>query len=1342
MEPQLPRGRPHTMPVPPRIPARPLLLSLILILALILVLPAGLAAQAQGSPDPLSERLGLQAFGQTAPGQGWVLLDGRLFRTEDDSASWGEMTPGTGQATQIDAVTFLDAAHGWAVLSGQGSPSKAYALAHTTDSGSSWNYLVLDLPELDAFPTSVTAVYMGWRDADLGWLVFKFATGSNFSIGMLFLTSDGGRTWAPREVPLGEPAYFLNDQVGWVAGGPAGDRLFRTGDGGRTWESQHIPASVANSATYYSLPKFENGAKGLLPVVTLEGENLSADFYRTENSGLDWALSTRVPLEQDTPQGKLPLSLLGAGDFVLVVPGTARTVHFKGGQSVTRDDPSGSSANIVSLSMSGRESGWGRWFSGDCSSSAVGLACKREVRLLGTRDGGAHWQPLILPVTSQGPLQESFLLADKRLSSARSNLLPGADVDTQPYFGHGFDICQIASLSTMQTWWTRSPYNAVNLYIGGSARACSNSVLSASYLSQLNSQGWRFIPTWVGPQASCSFYSSRMSSNVVTAYNQGIAEADKALNVAVTLGLAGADKSGTVIYYDLEAYDTSNSDCRAAANAFISGWVGRMQAFGNLGAVYGASCGSAPTDWNSIANVPDALWVANWYGNAGSVSFDKTATVWDAYCLSNSLWSNHQRLRQYAGGHDETWGGLSLNIDSNVLDGPVTVPNGTANLAAPSQPALRSPADPTTLGRATDTWLQWKTTGDTCSIHVWGGSIDLTSSTACSQYHLGVRAPGAYSWKVTAQNAAGSTAGPIWHFNVRPYPPAAPSAVAASATKVDVSWTLSADEPSAVDGYLIYADGALAGTVARGVSTFRVTNLTCGSLHSFYVTSVRQGVKSKPTATVSLTTPSCAPVLSSPAEGQVTLSLRPRFIWQAIPDATGYRLQISLYSDFSVLQIDRSVSTTAWTVGTNLPANKIFLWRVRARGPFGDGDWSAPRSFVTANPPGIPVLLSPASDALVRDYTPRLNWSDVSLPEGTLLDHYQVRVSTDAKFLAPTYIEFILLSEFTVPARLLPDTTYYWQARAFNTLGQYSSWSPKSSFRTAVLPPQLSLPENGSSTPSLRPALDWSDVPRAASYTLQLSTSPRFTTIWTSASPLQSMYTLSVDLPRATLVYWRVRTNAANGPSSWSKVSSFKTANPPSTPALVAPVGNLLLPDYTPLLDWSTSTVPAGATFDHYQLQVATNSSFSSKVLDINVGNGNVGASSFRLVSPLQSNTRFFWRVRSFNSASEYSTWSVRAAFRTRVMSPELVSPVDGAILALQPPSFEWAGVTGASGYTIQISLADGFSQLLVGATTMFPTYTPTMSLPSNVPLYWRVRTEATNGPSAWSPTRSFMIVP
>ena len=37
--------------------------------------------------------------------------------------------------------------------------------------------------------------------------------------------------------------------------------------------------------------------------------------------------------------------------------------------------------------------------------------------------------------------------------------------------------------------------------------------------------------------------------------------------------------------------------------------------------------------------------------------------------LADSHWPNHQRVRQFRGGHNETWGGALVNIDTNAVDG-------------------------------------------------------------------------------------------------------------------------------------------------------------------------------------------------------------------------------------------------------------------------------------------------------------------------------------------------------------------------------------------------------------------------------------------------------------------------------------------------------------------------------------------------------------------------------------------------------------------------------------------------------------------------------------------------
>jgi photosystem II stability/assembly factor-like uncharacterized protein len=126
--------------------------------------------------------------------------------------------PPLAEGETIQAVHFADPTLGWALL-GSGS---SYTLALTADGAASWQRQGLDLPGLADSLNPPSAAFMGWRDASHGWLVFKLATGSSFSLGLLFVTDDGGLTWQPRNIPLGEPATFA--ATGRMDGiGTAGD---------------------------------------------------------------------------------------------------------------------------------------------------------------------------------------------------------------------------------------------------------------------------------------------------------------------------------------------------------------------------------------------------------------------------------------------------------------------------------------------------------------------------------------------------------------------------------------------------------------------------------------------------------------------------------------------------------------------------------------------------------------------------------------------------------------------------------------------------------------------------------------------------------------------------------------------------------------------------------------------------------------------------------------------------------------------------------------------------------------------------------------------------------------
>ncbi|MCL4560758.1 MAG: DUF1906 domain-containing protein, partial [Chloroflexi bacterium] len=230
-----------------------------------------------------------------------------------------------------------------------------------------------------------------------------------------------------------------------------------------------------------------------------------------------------------------------------------------------------------------------------------------------------------------------------------------------------FDTCHLPSLATMLTWWNKSPYWTFNLYLGGVAfsSGCNFSGLSEEWLDAVDGQGWTFILTWVGLQAPCMPGDHKMSADTGTAYQQGREEAGAAYARAQSLGFYG----DLMLTADIESYARyQTTACREAVKSYVSGWVSQLHELGAKAAAYGSPCSSYVRDWATIPNVPDQVWIAEWIKNP---YYNPSVSVYGSLCLADNLWDNHQRLRQYAGDHNETWGNATLNIDSDAVDGTV-----------------------------------------------------------------------------------------------------------------------------------------------------------------------------------------------------------------------------------------------------------------------------------------------------------------------------------------------------------------------------------------------------------------------------------------------------------------------------------------------------------------------------------------------------------------------------------------------------------------------------------------------------------------------------------------------
>ncbi|HEY3952651.1 MAG TPA: DUF1906 domain-containing protein [Streptosporangiaceae bacterium] len=236
--------------------------------------------------------------------------------------------------------------------------------------------------------------------------------------------------------------------------------------------------------------------------------------------------------------------------------------------------------------------------------------------------------------------------------------------------GLGFDACTVPSVATM-TAWLKSPYRVAGTYLGGDNWACSYGNFTPSWVRQVAAEGWRFIPIWVGPQAPCSTIPGAVLINPAKAAAQGKAQAAAAVSTAAGFGYG----KGTPVYFDMEGYSTSASGCSQAVLAFLAGWTKGLHAAGYTSGVY-SSAASGVADLasqygKSGYTEPDDIWIADWTGDP---------VLTDPY-VPAADWPGQHRLHQYYGGHNETWGGATVNVDNNVADGAVA---GLSSAARPS----------------------------------------------------------------------------------------------------------------------------------------------------------------------------------------------------------------------------------------------------------------------------------------------------------------------------------------------------------------------------------------------------------------------------------------------------------------------------------------------------------------------------------------------------------------------------------------------------------------------------------------------------------------------------------
>lgn len=300
---------------------------------------------------------------------------------------------------------------------------------------------------------------------------------------------------------------------------------------------------------------------------------------------------------------------------------------------------------------------------------------------------------LLTSATATAPAAVLALTLTAALTLGGSSVRPVATatpVTPGPISGYGFDQCQTPNQAAMTAWRKYSPFRAVGIYMSGSLRYCHDQPnLTPTWVRTQLAAGWRLLPIHLGRQAACTtverYQTKKISADPANGYAkaraQGAAEAKVAVAAAQDLGIVRQ----STIFYDLESFSIATAACRNSALWFLAAWHNQLKTSGYVSGVYSsASTGikmldDARVNPTNKAPLPTYIWIAEWNGEK---------TVSSGY-IRDDGWPG-RRLHQYRGGHDETYGGVTINIDSNVLDlhgfptcSPANVNRSTYRLSTP-----------------------------------------------------------------------------------------------------------------------------------------------------------------------------------------------------------------------------------------------------------------------------------------------------------------------------------------------------------------------------------------------------------------------------------------------------------------------------------------------------------------------------------------------------------------------------------------------------------------------------------------------------------------------------------
>lgn len=321
---------------------------------------------------------------------GWVLTDHGLSRTDDAGSTWEDITPAIsardGLGSHHGDIAFIDEARGWVAAPGGADATSRWVDAFVTvDGGRSWQGSRVDVSP------NAGSVDVGALGESFAWIVVRDVSSSNFSVGNLHVSVDGGGTWRRYALPAAGAVTFADEMRALLVGGPGSEQVHETVDGGRSWLLQEglTALNEAGIPRAYG-PAVINADGGMIVPFSSAGESEAmAGYYSRDADDARWlehSVAVAGPVEQGVV---LPTSVTSSGAVVILAPLDGRILTFDTQEATVDERLLQGLENPVGADFVDATHGWS--VAGVPCIAEDPATCSFQPRLFATDDGGASW---------------------------------------------------------------------------------------------------------------------------------------------------------------------------------------------------------------------------------------------------------------------------------------------------------------------------------------------------------------------------------------------------------------------------------------------------------------------------------------------------------------------------------------------------------------------------------------------------------------------------------------------------------------------------------------------------------------------------------------------------------------------------------------------------------------------------------------------------------------------------------------------------------------------------------------------------------------------------------------